>query len=225
MKHLRTMNSRLFFRSGLSTSLLLIALGTPWAQDAGALLSSLSEEAKGYGSIEATYTSTLVDRSSDFEAEQNGTIRIDGDRFHLELGDYTVISDGTTVWTYEVAVNDCYVEDAETIVEDGMNPSKLFTIWEDDFKNEWKGESTILGKKVSQINLYPTGEKEKPFHTIQLYIDEVNLRLVRAVVKGREGTDVTYDVQSFKSQVTIDPSAFTFDAAKYPGASIIDNRL
>jgi outer membrane lipoprotein-sorting protein len=225
MKHLRIMNFRLFFRSGLLASLLLITLGTPWAQDAGALLSRLSEEAKGYGSIEATYTSTLVDRSSDFKAEQNGTIRIDGDRFHLELGDYTVISDGTTVWTYEVAVNDCYVEDAETIVEDGMDPSKLFTIWEDDFKNEWKGESMILGKKVSQINLYPTGEKEKPFHTIQLYIDEVNLRLVRAVVKGREGTDVTYDVQSFKSQVTIDPSAFTFDAAKYPGASIIDNRL
>lgn len=225
MKHLRIMNFRLFFRSGLLASLLLITLGTPWAQDAGALLSRLSEEAKGYGSIEATYTSTLVDRSSDFKAEQNGTIRIDGDRFHLELGDYTVISDGTTVWTYEVAVNDCYVEDAETIVEDGMDPSKLFTIWEDDFKNEWKGESMILGKNVSQINLYPTGEKEKPFHTIQLYIDEVNLRLVRAVVKGREGTDVTYDVQSFKSQVTIDPSAFTFDAAKYPGASIIDNRL
>ena len=78
---------------------------------------------------------------------------------------------------------------------------------------------------MTHINLYPSGEKEKPFHTIQLYIDEANLRLVRAVVKGREGTDVTYDVDTFQPNAAIETGLFKFDASQFPGVNVIDNRI
>jgi outer membrane lipoprotein-sorting protein len=225
MKHLRIMKWTAFFKGFTLAALLVTTAHVSLAQDADALLSRLSEEAKGYGSIEATYTSKLIDRASDFESVQQGSIQIDGDQFHLDLGDYQIFSDGVTIWTYEVAVNDCYIEDAETMAEEGMDPSKLFTIWEDDFKNEWKGELKVNGQLVTHINLYPSGEKEKAFHTIQLYIDETNLRLVRAVVKGREGTDVTYDVETFQSKAIFKSGLFKFDATQFPGVNLIDNRI
>jgi outer membrane lipoprotein-sorting protein len=196
-----------------------------WAQDANALLGKLSEQAKSYGSIEATYTSIMVDKMSDFEATQAGTIYVDGNKYSLDIGDYLIISDGETIWTYEPAVNDCYVDDAEMMAEEGMDPSKLFTIWEDDFKNEWKGTVDLNGESVVQINLYPLAGDEKPFHTIQLFINEKDLELRRAVVKGREGTDVTYDVSSFKPQAEVPASTFTFDQGKFPGVNMIDNRI
>jgi outer membrane lipoprotein-sorting protein len=196
-----------------------------WAQDANALLGKLSEQAKSYGSIEATYTSTMVDRVSDFEAIQSGTIYVEGDKYSLDIGDYLIISDGITIWTYEPAVNDCYVDDAEMMAEDGMDPSKLFTIWEDDFKNEWKGNVELNGETLVHINLYPNSGDEKPFHTIQLYISEKDLELRRAVVKGREGTDVTYDVETFKPQAQVPADKFTFDPVKYPGVNLVDNRI
>jgi len=67
---------------------------------------------------------------------------VDGDKYSLDIGDYVIISDGVTIWTYEPAVNDCYIDDADLMAEEGMDPSKLFTIWEDDFKSEWKGVTT-----------------------------------------------------------------------------------
>lgn len=219
MKHLRTMK----FIVAASLTLGFATWG--WAQDANALLSKLSEQAKSYGSIEATYTSTMVDKVSDFEATQSGTIYVDGSKYSLDIGDYLIISDGVTIWTYEPAVNDCYVDDAEMMAEDGMDPSKLFTIWEDDFKNEWKGTATVNGEELTQINLYPLAGDDKPFHTIQLYISEKDLELRRAIVKGREGTDVTYDVSSFKPQAAVPASTFTFDPAKFPGVNIVDNRI
>ena len=219
MKHLRTMK----FIVAASLTLGFATWG--WAQDANALLSKLSEQAKSYGSIEATYTSTMVDKVSDFEATQSGTIYVDGSKYSLDIGDYLIISDGVTIWTYEPAVNDCYVDDAEMMAEDGMDPSKLFTIWEDDFKNEWKGTATVNGEELTQINLYPLAGDDKPFHTIQLYISEKDLELRRAIVKGREGTDVTYDVGSFKPQAEVPTSTFTFDPAKFPGVNIVDNRI
>lgn len=223
MKHLRTMK---FFTSRLIVVGLLSGMASAaLAQNADELLNRLSQEAKSYGSIEATYVSTMEDKVSDFDATQSGTIYIDGSKYHLNIGDYIIISDGVTIWTYETAVNDCYVDDAEVMAEEGMDPSKLFTIWEDEFKNEWKGRATIQGQEVTQINLYPNGAEEKPFHTIQLYINEKELRLVRAIVKGREGTDVTYDVKTFKPRAQVDPGRFTFNPAKFPGVNIIDNRL
>jgi len=225
MKHLRIMKLTSFFQASMVATFIWAFTCLSYAQNADDLLSRLSAEAKGYGSIQATYTSKLIDRASDFESVQKGSIQIDGDQFHLDLGDYRIYSDGVTIWTYEVAVNDCYVEDAEMMAEEGMDPSKLFTIWEDDFKNEWKGHLKINGKPVTHINLYPFGEKEKPFHTIQLYIDEANLRLVRAVVKGREGTDVTYEVDTFQPNAAIENGLFKFDASQFPGVNVIDNRI
>jgi outer membrane lipoprotein carrier protein len=219
MKHLRSMKSILSFALVLGFSAMVSA------QDAASLLNKLSQEAKAYGSIEATYTSTMVDRVSDFEATQAGTIYVEGDKYNLDIGDYVIISDGITIWTYDPAVNDCYIDDAEIMAEEGMDPSKLFTIWEDDFKSEWKGNATVKGQNLVQINLYPLDAESKPFHTIQLYIDEGALQLKRAVVKGREGTDVTYDVGSFKPRTTVPANTFTFDPAKYPGVNLVDNRI
>lgn len=219
MKHLRRM------KSIVAVTLTACCATWGWAQDANALLGKLSEQAKSYGSIEATYTSTMVDRVSDFEAIQSGTIYVEGDKYSLDIGDYLIISDGITIWTYEPAVNDCYVDDAEMMAEDGMDPSKLFTIWEDDFKNEWKGNVELNGETLVHINLYPNAGDEKPFHTIQLYISEKDLELRRAVVKGREGTDVTYDVETFKPQAQVPADKFTFDPVKYPGVNLVDNRI
>lgn len=223
MKHLRTMK----FLPSLLSALALIMLNSSslLAQGAESILSQLSNEAKAYGSIEATYTSHMVDKVSDFEALQNGKIFIDEEKYYLDLGDYTIICDGTTIWTYETAVNDCYVDDADAMAEEGMDPSKLFTLWEDDFKNELKGVTEIDGRTVTHVNLYPNQADEKPFHTIQLFIDEAKMEMVRAVVKGREGTDVTYDVTSFKPRAAVRADKFKFDAALFPGVSIIDNRL
>lgn len=223
MKHLRTMK----FLPCLLSALALVALSSSSlrAQGAESILSQLSKDAQAYGSIEASYVSHMVDKVSDFEAKQNGKIFIDGDKYYLDLGDYTIICDGTTIWTYETAVNDCYIDEADAMAEEGMDPSKLFTLWEDDFKNELKEPTEIEGRAVSHVNLYPNQGDEKPFHTIQLFIDEAKMEMVRAVVKGREGTDVTYDVTSFKPRAEVSPSKFVFDANDYPGVSIIDNRL
>lgn len=189
------------------------------------ILTALSEKARTYESVVATYTSTLTDKVADFEAVQTGTIRILGDQYHLDLGDYVVISNGQSVWTYDVAMHECMVDDAEALAEDGLDPSKLFTIWEDDFKNEDKGTAQMNGRSVRQINLYPNQPEDKAFHTIVLYIDEAELEMVRAVVKGREGTDVGYDVNTFEPGATIHPEIFSFREADFPGVTVIDNRL
>ena len=193
------------------------------SQNADQLLNALSEKAQTYKAYEISYVSQLVDLKNDFELTQEGTVQIDGDRFFLNLGDYHIYSDGETVWTYEPELNDCYVDDTETMKEDGMDPSKLFTVWEDDFKREWKGRQTVEGRDCAHINLYAA--EDKPYHTLQVFIDDKAMEIVRIVMKGREGSDVTYTVKSFSTTLEVKPNMFVFPKEKHPGVNFIDNRI
>ena len=208
-----------------TTILTLGFVFTGVSQDAEGLLLKLSEKAKTYKTIDATYSSKMVDLKNDFEEDMKGHILIEGSKFKLDLGDFLIISNGLSVWTYEKETNDCYLDDAEMLIEEGMDPSKIFTIWEDDFKSEWMGRESVSGKDCVHINLYPNELDDKPYHTMQLFVDEEGLEVVKIVVKGREGMDTEYLIERFNVGVEIPASNFSFETNEYPGASIIDNRL
>ena len=87
-----------------------------------------------------------------------------------------------------------------------------------------KGAADIDGQSVTRIDLHPPAE-EKGYHTIQCFIDESALEVVQLVVKGREGTDVVYRIQKFEGNGAIPSGAFSFDVNRYPGTTVIDNRL
>ena len=193
------------------------------AQDADKLLNALSDKAQTYKAYEISYTSQLVDLKNDFELTQDGTVQIDGDQFFLDLGDYHIYCNGETVWTFEPELNDCYIDDTETMKEDGMDPSKLFTVWEDDFKREWMGRQSVEGRDCAHVNLYAS--EDKPYHTLQVYVDDKALEIVRIVMKGREGSDVTYTVKSFSTSLEVKPGMFEFPQERHPGVSFIDNRI
>ena len=193
------------------------------AQDPDALLNKLSDKAQTYKAYEIAYTSTLVDLKNDFELTQEGTVQIEGDRFHPNLGDYIIYSDGETVWTFEPEMNECYIDDTETMKEEGMDPSKIFTMWEDDFRREWMGRANVADRDCAHINLY--AGSDKPYHTLQLFVDDSVLEVVRIVMKGREGSDVTYTVKRFSTSLDVTPGMFVFPAEKHPGVEMIDNRI
>jgi len=78
---------------------------------------------------------------------------------------------------------------------------------------------------LTRIDLHPEGAEERSFHTIQCFIDEERLQAVKLVVKGREGTDVVYRVQDFEGNGLVPEGAFRFDESRFPGTTLIDNRL
>ena len=210
--------------TNLSLALLAFSTLSPaLAQDPDVLLSKLSDKAQANDAYEISYVSTLVDLKNDFELSQQGVIQIKGDQFHLDLGDYVVYSDGETVWTFEPEMNECYIDDSETMREEGMDPAKLFTVWEEDYSREFVGRQTVSNRDCAHINLI--AGKDKPFHTLQLFIDDAKLELVQIVMKGRDGSDVTYTVTSFSTSLEVKEGMFVFPAAKHPGVDLIDNRL
>lgn len=195
------------------------------AQDSQTILNKLSEKAKGYTSIYAEYESRIVDKQNGIDESQSGKIKIQGEKYNLSLGNYTIITDGENIWSYSKDANECSLDLLEDMEDDAFDPGALFTIWENDYKHEYKNEVAVAGKKTYQINLYPNNPSDKPYHTIVLYIDKTAMEIVKIEMKGREGVDNTYLVKEFKPNYEMNSQDFNFQPGNYPGVEIIDNRI
>ena len=93
-------------------------------------------------------------------------------------------------------------------------------MYEKDFKYKYVKEAN----NQHVINLYPLNPEGKGYHRITLYIDKTKMEIKRIEIFGKDGTNTTYIVKSFKTNTPIEDTKFTYSKSKYPNAEVIDLR-
>ena len=92
--------------------------------------------------------------SEDFNEVQNGYALIKNDQFYYKTEEREVTSDGKNVWTYIFEDNECYI-DLLTDLDNTINPSEIFTIWQSGFKYKY-----VRNKKTGRIQIVRFGSKQ-----------------------------------------------------------------
>ena len=84
-----------------------------------------------------------------------------GDQFYLDLSQLgmEIFNNGKTVWTYMKDASEVTVADADDEMNEMMDPSKLFTIYEEGFDYQFIEEKTVDGVPVYIIDLIPDDEE------------------------------------------------------------------
>jgi outer membrane lipoprotein-sorting protein len=59
------------------------------------------------------------------------------------------------------------------------------------------------------------------YHTIILFISKTENELVKASMKAKDGTVMTYVVTKFSANPEIEDTKFVFDKKKFPGYPVI----
>jgi outer membrane lipoprotein-sorting protein len=211
-------------------NLLLISLLIPFgtsAQDAKAkgILDELSKKTKSYSSMQADFEYQMLNTKDDIDETQEGSLLSKGDQYRLNIAGQIILSDGQTVWTIlpdaeEVQVSEVPEEDESEYI----SPNNILSLWEKGFKYKYDSEGNIGGKAVDVINLYPIEAKEKSFHTIKLYVKKDRSGVERIEIKGKDGTDYIYSINSFKVNQAVTDQKFRFSAEEFPNYDVIDLR-
>ena len=207
---------------------LLIAISlfslTAFAQEkdtkSQAILDKLSTKIKGMKSFYIEFSASIKNAAGANESEI-GKGWVKGDKFYASYGDNTIISNGLKTWTIVKEEKTVYETDASGGDEESINPKKLMTIWEKDFKNAFEKEETLNGETVYVIKLVPKEPKKVDYHTIILYISKTNNELKKAVMKSKNGTTMTYSLTKFTANPTVEDTKFVYDSKKYPGYSLV----
>lgn len=177
-------------------------------------LDALSAKSKNYKTIEVDFESRIVNSAEGINISQEGNIKIKDKKYRLKLDDTDIIADGTAMYT--VSDCECYINDMPDGGQLGVDPSNIFTIYDSDFKYKMVKETTIDGKDVAIIEMFPKNPKEAQFISITLTIDKKKMEPYKIVVKGREGNSYTYKIKKFSPNKEFSDSVFKFSRSAFP---------
>ncbi|MDC3395271.1 outer membrane lipoprotein carrier protein LolA [Flavobacteriales bacterium] len=205
----------------LITTLLIALSASLFAQEqvAKEVLDKLSATTKSYKNMTIGFDFIFENKSQNINEKQNGTLVMQEDNFLLEMEQQTIINDGEYQWIYLADMNEVQIMEHDP-EEDMMIPSKLFTIYENDYKYTYVGAEADKGKRLHIIDLFPKESGE--FMKINLAIDAAKHQLHKITIHDKNGGTYTYLITSVTSNTTIAP--FTFNAADFPGVEVIDLR-
>jgi outer membrane lipoprotein-sorting protein len=188
---------------------------------AKAILDDLSAKTKTYTSIKAEFSYVNEGKDKKVTETQSGSLIVKGKKYRLEFKGQTVISDGTTQWTYIKEDNSVQINNApDPSTNDNINPVNIFTIYEKGFKYEYKGEES----QAEMVHLYPLQSDKKAYHTVKLWIDKVKKQIRLAKIVYKNGTSATITLTNFTANSEIPDTTFAFNKADYKGVEVIDLR-
>lgn len=185
------------------------------------ILNQMSTEIKGMDSFYIEFSMNVKNSATGEDSNQKGIGYVKGDKYFASLGPNTLISNAVKNWTVVKEEKVTYQSDVDLDSDEGMNPKKLMTIWEDGFKNKYDQETQIDGKKVHQISLFPINPNDVNYHTIILYIGTNSNDLQKAVMKTKDGSTMSYSINVFEKNKSVPDSKFVYNPQNYPGYQII----
>lgn len=215
-------------RLTITLSILLLMLTPLVAQSpevlkAREILDKVSARTKSYTTIKADFSFTLENLQAQITDTHNGAILIKGDKYKVNLMGVDTYFNGNTMWMYMREANEVNISGPDMMEDDSLNPATIFSIYEEGFKYMHAGETTLNGKRVDIIDLFPE-KRNQPYTRIKLFIYKDNLQFARIMQIGRDGNNYIIDVKKMETNVPADDSLFRFDASKHPGVEIVDLR-
>ncbi len=191
---------------------------------AKAILAEVSKKYRNYDVIKTEFSYTLENPQAKIKETQAGTLFVKSkvNKYKIILKGQELISDGKNQWTYLKADKEVQLSEVDNS-SDGLNPAKIFTIYEKGFKSLYTNDTKVNGRFVHNIDLTPTDGK-RTFFKVKLQIDKLNKQITNAVIFDKNGNRYTYTIKTFTPNIKVPESTFAFDAKLYPGVEVVDLR-
>ncbi|MEJ7558216.1 MAG: outer membrane lipoprotein carrier protein LolA [Pedobacter sp.] len=212
------------------TALLLLTVGTVLGLQAQtdtkakAILAEVSKKYRSYNVIKTDFSFTLENPQAKIKETQQGSLiaNSEANKYKVSMTEQEVYSDGKSQWTYLKENKEVQITDVDNNA-DGVNPAKIFTIYEKGYKYLFVSEKKVGAKTLQTIDLSPLDIKKTVFK-IRLTIDKVAKQITNVVIFDKSGNRYTYAIKAFTPNVKVAETVFAFDAKKYPGVEVVDLR-
>ena len=183
------------------------------------ILDQLSLTTKSYKNITIKFNFTFINENQNIKENQKGKLILNNNNFRLEMNDQTIINNGETQWIFLNDLNEVQIMEHDP-EDDTMNPNKIFSIYEEDYKYNYIELKSEDEKKIHLIDLFP--KKSNEFIKINIAVNADKNQLERIKIYDKNGGNYTYSITSFITNTNIEP--FIFNINEFPDIEIIDLR-
>lgn len=194
-------------------------------QKAKSILEQVSSKTQSFKTIAADFIFSMDNSGMNIHEKNEGSIKLKGQKYVVNLPELGVkiYSDGESVWNYMEDGNQVTVTSLEEGSGELMNPSSLFSIYEQGYDSKYTGEKKADGKAYHQVELFPGKDKED-ISKITLLIDKTDMMIHSATLEGADGNNYGIVIKNMKTNTEIPDKLFVFEASQYGDVEIIDFR-
>ena len=202
--------------------IIIISISSLYSQKSTEILDSLSSKNKEYANITAEFSYQLSNENDETNENTDGILYIKNDMYRLDMSnELSIINNGETLWYFIKSIPEVQIMENDT--EDPMNPSKIFTIYEEGYTHEYNNISLINGKEAYSITLYPKEEKDNLIKII-IMIDTSKMEIIQIESYHEDGSTRKYTINKFTPNGSISDDLFIFKSSEHPNVEIIDLR-
>ena len=167
--------------------------------------------------MDVDFDFNFLNTTQGIDENQKGNIKINENKFRLDLNQQLIISNDSIQWIYLKESNELQIMEYDS-EDDMLSPNKLFTIYENGYKSQY----VELFENQHIIDLFPKESNE--FKNIRIYIDKDKIQLKKIILYDKNGGSFTYSITKFLTDAKIDDKSFLFNKDEYPELEIIDLR-
>jgi outer membrane lipoprotein-sorting protein len=200
----------------LSVIIILLSFSTfsQNSEKAKKYLDDVLKKVESYENISIEFKYSLINEEENISQSYKGNVFLKKEKYLVNLLGITNLFDGKKLYT----INN---EDEEVTITNSIdeenninNPSKMLSFYKEGFTYIWDKELPINGKIIQFIKLIPidTNSDDKQ---VLLGIDSNTKNIYNTITTGKNGTETTLTVNSFKTNQSISESLFIFDKNKY----------
>ncbi len=197
---------------------------TIFAQDtlsAKELLDEVSTKIKSYESLYIEFSNSLDNDAENVHQLTKGNTSLKGDFYVINLLGMTTVYDGKKVYTINPEDEEVNIADPD---EDVFTPAEFFSFYEQGYAYELDKTETLNGRKLQYVKLSPI-DSDSEFKYVLLGIDSKTKHIQKIIQKGKNGTDYTLIITSFKPNLELPDKLFNFDKSKYEAKGYMINEL
>jgi len=186
------------------------------AQDAAKakkLLDEVSTKVNSYENIQIDFKYELNNKEANTKQESKGNVTLEGDKYLLNFLGFTKLYDTKKVYTIVPANEEVTISDADED-ESSLSPSQMLTFYKNGYTYTWDILQNVRGRKIQYIKLTPT-DADSDIKNVLLGIDIKTKHIYNLIETGKNGTNTTLTVNSFKTNLPLSKTLFIFDETKY----------
>ena len=156
-------------------------------------------------------------------AEGEGTIWMKGLKYKIVVDEYIVYYDQMKLYSQNTENEEVYVSVPEPDDPGYLQavPIKIIKAYEQDFNYQFIGNTTLMGKELIEIQLYPK-DISGPYSMLKMFVNPHTHKLQATQLKHKEGILYTMLLSEIREDRGMEESMFTFDPSAYPGTEIIE---
>ena len=192
--------------------MMMVAAVVMYAQNATKILDQSAATLRAAGNVKIGFT---------LEAEggaSTGYIKLQRQKFVINMGGSITWFDGKTMWTYVKANEEVNVSNPSADAVAKMNPYAFLSFYK-------KGYTAKMGKSSAQENeVVLTGKQGSPFKKVVVRINKSTKYPSVITMTSSKGAVTTIRCNSFLKNQKYTTATFQFNKKNYPNVEVVDLR-